>query len=96
MATGKKFEDIDNPHVAVQVGVEGDVGIVEIQNMRVPHRSRSLDGLCNVPLHENCPGSGARNSEKQSLNVPNSQAKSSLLALRHLFSFISHLRPMPI
>ncbi|CAG8018440.1 unnamed protein product [Penicillium nalgiovense] len=33
MATGKKFEDIDNPHVAVQVGVEGDVGIVEIQDM---------------------------------------------------------------
>jgi hypothetical protein len=32
MATGKKFEDIDNPHVAVQVGVEGDVGIVEIQD----------------------------------------------------------------
>ncbi|CAG8905451.1 unnamed protein product [Penicillium egyptiacum] len=33
MATGEKFEDIDNPHVAVQVGVEGDVGIIEVQDM---------------------------------------------------------------
>ncbi|KAJ6070768.1 CAZyme family GH55 [Penicillium canescens] len=33
MATGSKFEDVENPHVAVQVGKEGDVGILEIQNM---------------------------------------------------------------
>ncbi|CAG8040084.1 unnamed protein product [Penicillium olsonii] len=33
MATGDKFGDVDNPRVAVKVGVAGDVGIVEIQNM---------------------------------------------------------------
>lgn len=33
MATGSKFEDAENPHVAVQVGKEGDTGILEIQNM---------------------------------------------------------------
>ncbi|KAH2165080.1 hypothetical protein KXV74_005974 [Aspergillus fumigatus] len=33
MATGPKFEDMKNPHVAVQVGQPGDTGIVEIQDM---------------------------------------------------------------
>ncbi|KAL2811038.1 pectate lyase superfamily protein-domain-containing protein [Aspergillus granulosus] len=33
MATGPRFEDMENPHVAVEVGKEGDVGIIEIQNM---------------------------------------------------------------
>ncbi|EPS32683.1 putative exo-beta-1,3-glucanase [Penicillium oxalicum 114-2] len=33
MATGAQFSDVDNPHVAVQVGAKGDVGIVEIQDM---------------------------------------------------------------
>ncbi|KAL5048229.1 hypothetical protein BDW71DRAFT_205766 [Aspergillus fruticulosus] len=33
MATGPKFEDIDNPHVAVKVGDPGDIGIIEIQDM---------------------------------------------------------------
>lgn len=39
--------------------------------MRVPHRSRSLDRLCDVLLHKNCSGSGARNSEKHVLNLNN-------------------------
>ncbi|KAL5685237.1 hypothetical protein EMGR_004402, partial [Emarellia grisea] len=33
MATGPKFQDADDPHVAVQVGHEGDIGIVEIQDL---------------------------------------------------------------
>lgn len=34
MATGAKFQDADHPLVAVQVGDEGDVGVVEIQDLR--------------------------------------------------------------
>ncbi|KAF7946088.1 uncharacterized protein EAE97_005126 [Botrytis byssoidea] len=33
MATGDKFQDINNPRVAVQVGDPGDVGVIEIQDM---------------------------------------------------------------
>ncbi|KAJ5553987.1 hypothetical protein N7513_003946 [Penicillium frequentans] len=33
MATGSKFEDVERPHVAVKVGNDGDVGIVEIQDL---------------------------------------------------------------
>lgn len=33
MAIGSKFEDVRNPRVAVKVGNEGDVGIVEIQDL---------------------------------------------------------------
>jgi hypothetical protein len=33
MASGAKFEDASNPHVAIQVGIEGDVGSIEIQDM---------------------------------------------------------------
>lgn len=33
MATGAKFEDMDHPRVAVQVGQPGDTGIIEIQDM---------------------------------------------------------------
>lgn len=33
MATGTKFQDDKNPHVAVQVGWPGDRGIIEIQSM---------------------------------------------------------------
>lgn len=33
MATGSKFQDAQNPHVAIQVGRRGDVGAVEIQDM---------------------------------------------------------------
>lgn len=33
MATGAKFEDIESPRAAVQVGKVGDVGIIEIQGM---------------------------------------------------------------
>jgi hypothetical protein len=33
MATGAKFRDADHPHVAVQVGHEGESGIVEIQDL---------------------------------------------------------------
>ncbi|KXG46668.1 Pectin lyase fold/virulence factor [Penicillium griseofulvum] len=33
MATGAKFEDIEKPRVAVQVGQPGDTGIIEIQDM---------------------------------------------------------------
>lgn len=33
MATGDTFEDVNNPHIAVKVGNEGDEGIVEIQDL---------------------------------------------------------------
>lgn len=33
MASGSKFQDELHPRVAVKVGNEGDVGIVEIQDM---------------------------------------------------------------
>lgn len=33
MATGDKFEDVKNPHVAVKVGSQGDEGIMEIQDL---------------------------------------------------------------
>lgn len=33
MASGSRFEDVSNPRVAVQVGNQGDVGVVEIQDM---------------------------------------------------------------
>ncbi|KAK2750071.1 hypothetical protein FQN57_004563 [Myotisia sp. PD_48] len=33
MATGPKFADMKKPHVAVQVGQPGDIGIIEIQDM---------------------------------------------------------------
>lgn len=33
MATGDKFQDINNPRVAVQVGNSGDIGVIEIQDM---------------------------------------------------------------
>lgn len=33
MATGAKFQDVNNPKVAVQVGQIGDVGVIEIQDM---------------------------------------------------------------
>jgi hypothetical protein len=33
MATGSKFEDAENPRVAVKIGNDGDVGIIEIQDL---------------------------------------------------------------
>jgi hypothetical protein len=33
MATGPNFETASNPRVAVQVGIAGDVGVIEIQNL---------------------------------------------------------------
>ncbi|RYP62497.1 hypothetical protein DL769_007276 [Monosporascus sp. CRB-8-3] len=33
MATGSKFADVPQPHVAVRVGLPGQVGVVEIQSM---------------------------------------------------------------
>jgi hypothetical protein len=33
MATGPKFQDLENPYVAVRVGQQGDIGIVEIQDI---------------------------------------------------------------
>ncbi|TGO52576.1 hypothetical protein BOTNAR_0319g00050 [Botryotinia narcissicola] len=33
MATGDKFQDINNPRVAVQVGNFGDIGVIEIQDV---------------------------------------------------------------
>jgi len=33
MASGAKFQNIDSPHVAVQVGIPGDVGVIEMQDL---------------------------------------------------------------
>jgi hypothetical protein len=58
MATSSKFEDAENPHVAVQVGNEGDVGILEIQNMMFTV-SRPTAGavLMEWNVHESTQGS---------------------------------------
>ncbi len=33
MAHGSNFEDADSPKVAVQIGMKGDIGVIEIQDL---------------------------------------------------------------
>ncbi|CAG8407763.1 unnamed protein product [Penicillium salamii] len=82
MATGSKFEDAENPHVAVQVGKEGDVGIIEIQNLMFTTSGPTAGAiLMEWNVHESTQGSaglwdshfrvgGAMGSQLQSDKCP--------------------------
>lgn len=60
MATGPKFEDMKNPHVAVQVGQPGDTGIVEIQDMMFTVSGPTAGAiLVEWNIHESSQGSAA-------------------------------------
>ncbi|CAG8005098.1 unnamed protein product [Penicillium nalgiovense] len=60
MATGSKFADELNPHVAVRVGIDGDVGVIEIQDLLITV-SGPTEGavLMEWNVHESSPGSAA-------------------------------------
>ncbi|KZN94210.1 Glucan 1,3-beta-glucosidase [Penicillium chrysogenum] len=82
MATGSRFEDMENPRVAVQVGKEGDVGILEIQNMMFTASGPTAGAvLMEWNVHESTQGSagiwdshfrvgGAIGSHLQAENCP--------------------------
>ncbi|OOQ88034.1 LysM domain protein [Penicillium brasilianum] len=60
MATGSKFADETNPHVAVKVGVDGDVGVIEIQDMLITVSGETEGAvLMEWNVHESSPGSAA-------------------------------------
>jgi hypothetical protein len=65
MGTGAKFEDMDNPHVVVEVGKEGDVGIIEIQNMMFTVSGPTAGAvLMRWNVHESSKGSAGLWGEK--------------------------------
>ncbi|RHZ63004.1 hypothetical protein CDV55_105196 [Aspergillus turcosus] len=58
MATGSKFQDANNPLVAVQVGKEGDVGIAEIQDLLFTVKGPTAGAvLVEWNIHEEAQGS---------------------------------------
>ncbi|RPA79578.1 pectin lyase-like protein [Ascobolus immersus RN42] len=58
MATGAKFESEASPHVAVQVGQEGDVGIIEIQDLMFTVRGKTSGAvIVEWNVHESTQGS---------------------------------------
>ena len=60
MASGPKFSDIENPHVVIQVGKEGDVGLVEIQDLLFTVRGNTAGAiLMEWNIKESSPGSAA-------------------------------------
>ncbi|KAA8650192.1 uncharacterized protein ATNIH1004_002873 [Aspergillus tanneri] len=60
MATGSKFQDMENPRVAVEVGKKGDVGIIEIQNMMFTVSGPTAGAiLMQWNIHESTKGSAA-------------------------------------
>ncbi|GIJ91455.1 hypothetical protein Asppvi_010421 [Aspergillus pseudoviridinutans] len=84
MATGSKFKDELNPHVAVKVGESGDVGVVEIQDMLFTVSGNTAGAvLMQWNVHESAQGSaglwdshfrvgGAIGSQLQAENCPKS------------------------
>jgi hypothetical protein len=82
MAAGSKFENMNNPHVAVQVGNVGDVGIMEIQDLLFTVRGATAGVvLMEWNIHESTQGSaglwdshfrvgGAIGSNLQTANCP--------------------------
>ncbi|GAB1209502.1 hypothetical protein APSETT445_008281 [Aspergillus pseudonomiae] len=86
MATGSKFQDAENPHVAVKVGEEGDVGIVEIQDMMFTVSGPTAGAvLMEWNVHESTQGSaglwdshfrvgGAKGSNLQAADCPKQPA----------------------
>ncbi|KAJ5231283.1 uncharacterized protein N7469_005871, partial [Penicillium citrinum] len=58
MAMGIKFENMESPHVAVQVGNEGDIGVLEIQNMMFTTSGPTAGAvLMEWNVHESSQGS---------------------------------------
>lgn len=58
MASGSKFEDMENPHVAVQVGKDGDTGTIEIQQMMFTTSGPTAGAvLMEWNVHESTQGS---------------------------------------
>lgn len=58
MATGPKFQDMSSPHVAIRVGQEMDVGIVEIQDLLFTVSGPTAGAvLMEWNLHESTQGS---------------------------------------
>lgn len=58
MATGSRFEDAQNPRVAVKVGNDGDVGIVEIQDLLFTVSGPTAGAvLVEWNIHESAQGS---------------------------------------
>jgi hypothetical protein len=58
MAAGAKFENEAKPHVAVQVGQEGDVGIIEIQDLMFTVRGKTAGAvIVEWNVHESVQGS---------------------------------------
>ncbi|KAF4153480.1 hypothetical protein CNMCM6069_000690 [Aspergillus lentulus] len=82
MATGPKFQDEQNPRVAVQVGRSGDVGIIEIQSLMFTVSGPTAGAvLLEWNVHESSQGSagmwdshfrvgGAIGSDLQASNCP--------------------------
>ncbi|GAQ09970.1 glucan 1,3-beta-glucosidase [Aspergillus lentulus] len=85
MATGPKFQDADHPHVAVQVGHEGEIGIVEIQDLLFTVSGPTAGAvLVEWNIHESSQGSaglwdshfrvgGAKGSHLQASECPKKQ-----------------------
>ncbi|KAK3937477.1 pectate lyase superfamily protein-domain-containing protein [Diplogelasinospora grovesii] len=92
MAAGSKFQDVRNPHVAVQVGDYGSVGIVEIQCMMFTVRGPTAGAvLMEWNVHESSQGSaglwdshfrvgGAVGSDLQLSNCPTTSHSSQCVA----------------
>ncbi|GFF99898.1 hypothetical protein IFM53868_10509 [Aspergillus udagawae] len=60
MATGPKFKDMKNPHMAVQVGQPGDTGIIKIQDMMFTVSGATAGAiLMEWNIHESSKGSAA-------------------------------------
>ncbi|OBT82398.1 hypothetical protein VE02_09582 [Pseudogymnoascus sp. 03VT05] len=58
MATGPQFQDASNPHVAIQVGSQGDVGVIEIQDMLFTVSGKTAGAvLVEWNVHESTQGS---------------------------------------
>ncbi|OQE59001.1 hypothetical protein PENNAL_c0346G01177, partial [Penicillium nalgiovense] len=82
MATGPKFQDMSSPHVAIRVGQEMDVGIVEIQDLLFTVSGPTAGAvLMEWNLHESTQGSaglwdshfrvgGAKGSNLQTSDCP--------------------------
>lgn len=78
MAKGDKFEDLQNPHVSVRVGLPGDTGVVEMQGLTITASGPTAGAiLMEWNVHEASQGSaglwdtqfrvgGAKGTELQS------------------------------
>lgn len=87
MAKGAKFQDALNPRVAVQVGMDGDIGIIEIQDMMFTVSGPTAGAiLVEWNVHESTQGSAGLWGKHYTLLI--------LVALfdRMLISLDTHIR----